>query len=248
MSAGEHKDFAPKPGDSLILSARIIPGNEKPILTMCNAFLRLGVSIITTREHPGIHVSGHAYIEDLELLLDTIQPKRFMPVHGSFSQLLANHRLAESHLPTNQGSLLVQTGDVIDLSPESATVKGTINIPVDYVDTDAGIPLPYDTLRQRLKIGELGLIIVTGTYDPAGRKWAYAPDIDVIGLEFPDHIRPSDWIATERARIESLVPQLLFGKLLKPESVREEIRIYLRRRLHQLFKKKPVVIVKITVT
>jgi ribonuclease J len=248
ISAGEHRDFAAKAGDTLILSARIIPGNEKPIIAMCNAFLRQGVSIVTTREHPGIHVSGHGYQEDLELLLHLIQPKRFLPVHGSFSQLLANHRLGASHLAAANGSLLVQSGDVIDLSPGGTTVQGSLDVPLDYVDTDAGIPLSADTLRQRLKIGELGLMIVSGTYDPAARKWASGPEIDVIGLEFPDHMRMDSWIDTEQTRIAAMTPQLLFGKLLPPDGVREEIRVYLRRKVHQILKKKPVVIVKITVT
>jgi ribonuclease J len=247
ISAGEHKDFAAKPGDTLVLSARIIPGNEKQILGMCNGFLRQGVAIITTREHPGIHVSGHAYREDLELLFSLLKPKNYMPVHGAYSQLLANHRLASDKMECFGKSMLVQSGDVIDLTSDGVRVIGEVSIGLEYVDAEASVPLPAEILRDRLKIGELGLVIVTGTYDPVAKKWISPAEIDIFGLAFPDQIRQENWISTERSRIESMTPQLLFGKLLSIANAKEEIRIYLRRKLHQVFRKKPVVIVKINV-
>lgn len=247
ISAGEHKDFAAKPGDTLVLSARMIPGNEKQILGMCDGFLRQGVSIVTTREHPGIHVSGHAYREDLELLLSLLKPKNYMPVHGAYSQLLSNHRLASGQMERLENCLLVQSGDVIDLGPDRVRVIGEVSIGLEYIDADASIPLPSEILRQRLKIGELGLLLISGTYNSVARRWASAVEIDIFGLAFPDQIRQENWVDTEKSRIESMAPQLLFGKLLSTEDVNEEIRIYLRRKLQQVLRKKPVVVVKINV-
>lgn len=245
ISASEHKAFSARPGDTLVLSARMIPGNEKPVLNLCNAFLKLGVSIITPKEAPGIHVSGHAYQEDLRLLCSLVKPRRFLPVHGAFSQLLANYRMASGQLTEANASLLIQSGDVIDLTADSLSHVGTLNIPLEYVDSDAGVPLTHETLRERLKIGELGAAIVTGFYNAPERRWMMAPKIDLIGLAFPDEIHQENWLSTEATKLAALVTSNLLGKLLPVQDVMEEVRIYLRRRLHQVLKKKPVVLVKI---
>ena len=92
ISHGEHRDISVESGDTVILSARIIPGNERSIFAMIDRFKRLGAYVITPKDEPEIHVSGHAYGGELQELIQRLQPKYYLPVHGAYTQMLANQQ------------------------------------------------------------------------------------------------------------------------------------------------------------
>lgn len=240
IANGEHKAFEARANDTVILSSRIIPGNEKAILTVMNNLQRMGVRIISAREAPGIHVSGHAYQGDLNLLHEALKPKFFAPVHGAFSQLRANLARGEQ-----AGSLpsLVETGDVLDCSKQGVVNAGKVEIALSYLDADSGVLLSNELLRERLRVGELGQALVSGVYDKGRRSWAAPVTIDLPGLKVPER-EGERWLPEMGKNIESQVARLCQGNP-DPAYVTEEVRVFLRRHLTQVLKKKPIVVVKI---
>src|SRR5207244_10978034 len=95
MAAAEHKYVRVGPGDLVIISARVIPGNERTIGRVVNALYRLGAEVLY-EDNAFVHVSGHASQEDLKLMLNLTRPRYFIPVHGEYRHLLGHARLAES--------------------------------------------------------------------------------------------------------------------------------------------------------
>ena len=87
---GEHRQLKIQENDSVIFSSRIIPGNEKDVAYLTSKIRLQGGRIITPSQSPGIHVSGHAYGGEIEIMLDALKPNTFMPVHGTFNQIIDN--------------------------------------------------------------------------------------------------------------------------------------------------------------
>ncbi len=238
----EFKAFRVKAGDTVVLSSRIIPGNEKALLTMFNEFQKAGARIITAREVPGIHVSGHAYQGDLNLLHDALKPRFFAPVHGAFGQLKANQGRGEAAGSISQ---LIETGDVLDARRDGIENVGKIEISLNYVDGDSGVVMSYETLRDRLRIGELGCALVTGVYDCGKKDWVVPVEVELTGLALPQSDDGAGWLRQVAGRVANEAAKLAQGKGAEGTNLDEGIRIFLRRQLFQVLKKKPVVLVKL---
>ena len=251
LSYGEHRDYRVQPGDRVIFSARTIPGNERSILAMLDRFKRAGATVVTSREAPDLHVSGHAYEGDLQLLIDRLQPRHYIPVHGSFTHLQANHLGAAAHGQPHGGNHLMESGELIELSPEGLEKKGSLELAVLHVDRDSGVSLPYELLRERLRIGELGAAQLTGVFDRQKRAWLAAPQINLVGLALPSRLEPNRWLAeTSRHVVQKVGEALQKNQSLHQgqdgddtQLAREAARIAVRRRLAAVLNKKPVVLV-----
>ena len=243
MAAGTHRSIVIGPGDTIIWSSRMIPGNEKAVFAMTNSFLRAGAKIITGRDAPDIHVSGHAFGGDVERLVQTLRPRHFLPVHGSFTHMRAN-----LGRPLSAGmdatSTLIENGDVLDVSRQGVVKAGKIDIELEFVDSEAGVLISQGTLRDRLKVGELGMALVDGVFDHATNDWRIGPNISLSGLSLPLVVNSDDWLAkTARQLGQHLRP--LLTQHQPPVTVTEEARLFVRRQLTRLLRKKPVVLVKL---
>jgi len=245
IAAGEHRFFRLNPGDTVIWSSRLIPGNEKAVISLSNNVQRLGAKVITAREAPGIHVSGHAYGGDIGRLLQLIRPKNFLPIHGAFSQLNANYQRPLLTPNSVAQAQIVESGDVIDVDKEGTTIIGRLEIELKFLESDGSGLMSYGELRERLRIGELGMARVDGVYNIPNETWVVEPTIELIGIGFPENLRKSDWLCAKASKIKQLVPQLLLQKNLTAAQASEEIRQFIRRELQRILRKKPVVSVKI---
>jgi len=244
IASGEHRFFRLDPGDAVIWSSRLIPGNEKAVISLSNNVQRLGAHVITPREAPGIHVSGHAYGGDIERLLKLIKPKYFLPVHGAFSQLNANHKRPFAAPTTETEAQIIESGDVIDAQSDGISIAGRIDVELKFLESDGSGLLSYGELRERLRIGELGLARIDGVYSLAHESWLVEPTIELVGIGFPETMRKADWILSKTTKLKQLVPQLLRQKNLSAEQTAEEVRQLIRRELQRFLRKKPVVSVK----
>lgn len=243
ISVGEHRDFAVRPNDTVVLSSRFIPGNEKPIFDMTDRLRRMGARIVSPRDVPGIHVSGHAYGGDIELLMGLLKPKAFLPVHGAFTQLDANRKIAAS---LGIKSIVIETGDVIDAGPRGVGIIGRIDAGINYVDGEASVVIPVEAARERLRVGELGAAVFSGVYSKTQRAFVAPPTLDLIGFRLPDGVNPEAFTRGAIAGTEDVLSACMPGKLAATfDELTEEVRISLRRRLAAVLKKKPVVFVKL---
>ena len=116
VAVDNHKHLSVEKGDTVALSARIIPGNEKAIYRMINHIARRGADVIYGSMNPPVHVSGHASAEELKLVLNLMRPRYFMPIHGEYRQLAKHASLAQHlHRAGLEESFILETGDSLEI-------------------------------------------------------------------------------------------------------------------------------------
>ncbi len=223
--------------DQVVFSSRVIPGNEKSIAKMVSICHQKGALVITSRERPQIHVSGHAYAEDLGLFLKHLKPRYHIPVHGTFTQLRANQLLAA---PEERVS--VTNGSIISLRAEGCEKVAEVALERLFVDSWSRQTMSYDVMRERHKIGDSGLAVVTGFIDSKRVEF----DIEFVGLPFQDEGDEKRFLNVLLGRMRDLYKRLepVPGGL-SSEYFNEQTRLLIRRALSDRFMKKPVVMSKI---
>jgi ribonuclease J len=179
VSVGNHKHLTIERGDTVALSSRIIPGNEKAIYRMMNHFAKRGADVIYGGTNPPLHVSGHASSEELKLILNLVRPKYFMPVHGEYRQLAKHAQLAE-HLRHSglQDTFILESGDTLDIDRYGAR-KGE-RVPVGRVCIDSGAldDIVEDlVIRDRQHLSEEGFMLPIITIDKHTGKAEGLPEI-----------------------------------------------------------------------
>ena len=245
MAKGEHRLFSICPGDLVVFSSRTIPGNERIIQYMMSLLERRGARIFSARNNPLIHVSGHGYRDELKGLLSALRPRFFMPVHGTFSHLTSNSLIpAEVGLKETR-SFVIENGDVIDVSGEGITISDRIDIEHFFVDSESYALLSHETLRQRLRIGELGLVVVALACDFNDGELLASPKVEVHGLAARDG-QDLEAFKQEIAQVAaSSFTRGIKRREDSSEELEEVIRIDIRRMLFQFLGKKPVVVCKL---
>lgn len=247
ISAGEHRAFKISPGDTVVFSSRIIPGNEKSVLWLTNNFQRAGAKVITSRDHPGIHVSGHAYAGEIRTLIDALQPRHFIPMHGTYSHLDANLSLFEGQDP-----FLMEDGDVIELSTTGCRKSDSVTMDTLFVDSGSYASLSRETLRERLRVGEGGCAFVSGVFDTSDNRWLRTPEIILQGINFrpePGQQGPVNrdlWVEEASMYVAEAVER--FAKTqpgADDDDLSEEARLTLRRLLFGSLGRKPQVFAKV---
>lgn len=245
IALGEHKGFKIKDGDTVVFSSRIIPGNERIVQTMMSWIDKAGGKVVTTREDPGIHVSGHAWRGEILELMKRLKPKMFLPIHGTFTHMHANQTLlAEAGLSKSK-TLLIENGDVVDAVRGKLDRAGQIEVPLEFIDGESYLPIAYETLRQRLRIGENGGAFVSGVFNRKRKDWDVDPVLLLQGIELPWGTDTDEWHADAVQRIMTGVEKFLKLGKIDSDAINEEVRVTLRRHFSAVLGKKPVVITQI---
>ncbi|SME90694.1 ribonuclease J [Pseudobacteriovorax antillogorgiicola] len=222
---GEHKHVSLNAGDTIILSSRVIPGNEKSVAMITSEAHKKGVYVRTNKSDPGIHVSGHAHRGDLSELIELIQPKHYIPVHGTFTQLKANEEL-------HPHSVSVENGSLVRVAERNVKVEDTFDFDKLFVDSWSQRPMSYESMRKRHKIGDSGLAVISGHL--------FNIDVEFFGLPFDNEAHQTKSAEDIRAIIAEG-----HHKTENLDDLNEWARLHCRRYLSSLFVKKPVVISKI---
>lgn len=170
------KGYRVSPGDVVVLSARMIPGNERAIYRTINHFYRRGAKVVTERD-AGIHASGHAYREEMRQLYTLLKPKYFVPIHGELRQLIENGELALSLGIQNENIYILESGDTLDLDGESAVHRKADLAGQVLVDGRLIDQLEEVVLRDRRHLAEDGMVIVILGIDKRTLEIIAGPDI-----------------------------------------------------------------------
>ncbi|MDR1871128.1 MAG: ribonuclease J [Deltaproteobacteria bacterium] len=168
MAAGEHRHIQARSGDSIILSARAIPGNERAIGHLVNQFHSQGANVVDYRRHQ-IHASGHAQAEELKLMLNLTRPQYFTPIHGEYRHLARHAELALEHGLAPENIFILTDGQTLGLTLDRKATLGEV-VPTGrwYVDGDR-LASPGDpVIKNRSRLAEMGLAVITLVYGP---KW-----------------------------------------------------------------------------
>ena len=159
MALDNHPFLNVEQGDTVVISARIIPGNEKAIGNVVNHLLRRGAKIYHER-NADVHVSGHGSSEDLKLMLNLLQPKFFMPMHGEYQNLMRHAELAESVGIPSDNIKVAEDGELILLTPETCEVFGREGRSGRvFVDGKPEFELEDIVLRDRIQLSEEGIVV-----------------------------------------------------------------------------------------
>ncbi|MDP8915680.1 MAG: ribonuclease J [Pseudomonadota bacterium] len=181
IADGGHPHVKFGSGDSVIFSSREIPGNEVAIAAMQNALAENGVRILTERDHPGIHVSGHPAREELRQMYQWARPRIAVPTHGERRHLMEHVLLAkELQVPE---AIAPHNGDLIRLAPGRAEVIDEVPAGRLYVDGGTLTPANGEALRERRHAAHNGLLMVTLALDARGKL---VSELDLRSIGLPD--------------------------------------------------------------
>jgi len=161
VAVDNHKHISVEKGDTVILSARIIPGNEKPIYRMIDHMARRGAEVLYGTMNPPLHVSGHGSAEEMKLVLNLCRPKYFMPIHGEFRQLSKHARLAE-HLRYAglQDSFIMDTGEILEIDQKGARKAGKVTVGRVCIDSGSVDDVVQEmVIRDRRHLSEDGIVL-----------------------------------------------------------------------------------------
>jgi ribonuclease J len=234
IANGENRNVVLDPGDAVIFSSRVIPGNETTIFRLHNKLVRLGVEIITADDH-FVHVSGHPAREELSQMYHWVRPRIAIPVHGEARHLAAHAELARDCQVPQQ--ILGENGTLIRLAPGPAGIVD--HVPTGRLAVDGKRLLPVDSpvLRARQKMTFNGSATVTLVIGADG-LFQGAPIVTAQGLLDPD--AEADKLALIAAGVEEALRRLPKISRRDDASVKEAARIAVRRAFRMMLDKKPV--------
>lgn len=164
MARDEHKQCTIAPGDTVVLSSRFIPGNERAITCLINEFYRRGAEVIYEKVSD-IHVSGHASQEELKLMISLTRPRYFIPIHGEYRQLVKHAQLALTMGVPRDRVLVAEDGDVITFSEVSGERVGEIQTGRQVVHGACIADSDDAVLAERRKLGREGVLVAVATVD-----------------------------------------------------------------------------------
>jgi ribonuclease J len=239
IARDDHPSVELEPGDVVIFSSRIIPGNEKSIGRLQNALARLGVEIVTELDH-FVHVSGHPARDELVRMYQMIRPQIAIPVHGESRHLIAHAHLAgECQVPQ---PLVIENGDMVRLEAGVATIVD--EVPVGRLASEGKTLLPLDgiALKERRRVVFHGSAVATLVLDRQGRL-AAPPAITGIGLVEPEAAEAA--LPFLRAAVERAFDELPPGARRDDDVVGEAVQRALRRVLNERFGKRPLVEIQV---
>ena len=239
MAMSDHRQVDIIPGDTVIISATPIPGNEKLVAKTVDNLLRLGGNVIHRREE-GIHVSGHAARDELRLIHNLVKPKFFMPVHGELHHLFAHAKLAEE-LGMNRENIIVgENGAVIELTRDSGKITGHVNAGVVMVDGLGVGDVGNIVLRDRRQLSQDGILIVVVTMNRATGRIVSGPDIVSRGFVY---VRESEQLMDDaRSRVFHVLRRCRDDQISDWMTIKLNIRDALAQFLFEQTRRRPMIL------
>ncbi|MBQ3379567.1 MAG: ribonuclease J [Clostridia bacterium] len=192
IAFSDHKKVEIMPGDTVIISALPIPGNEKLVNRVINELVHLGAQVIS-ESADDIHVSGHACQEEIKILINLVKPKFFIPVHGEPRHLNASRHLAQSLGYQSSDIMMMEIGKVLELDAKSAKFNGTVPSGKVFVDGLGVGDVGNIVLRDRMHLAQDGLIVIVVTLDAEGQIVS-GPDVVSRGFVY---VRESEELIEE---------------------------------------------------
>jgi len=181
IANGNHRDIEVEPGDTVIISASPIPGNEKVVAKTIDNLFRQGANVIYSRIAT-VHVHGHASQEELKTMLSIVNPRFFVPIHGERRHLVAHAALAQSMGIPDEHTFVLEDGDVLALTPEEGVVID--NVPAGHVFVDGRTFWDGDSsvFAERRRLAREGVVVVAATLSASTCEVLADPEITSFGF------------------------------------------------------------------
>jgi len=241
VAVNGHRWVTVEPGDEVVLSARVIPGNEKSIFRMIDHLYRRGAHVhYQDGSQPPVHVSGHGSAEELKLMLNLVRPKYFVPIHGEYRQLYRHLELAKELAAVTEESFLLESGDVLEFDERGARRNG--RVPVGRVCIDVGTldEVEEVILKERRHISEDGIVIPILAINEHTGQLETRPEIVSRGFVPLDEAR--ELVESAREVILKTIEKSNLEEVSDWGVIKEKIRTALRRHFDQETGKRPMIL------
>lgn len=239
LAVDQLKDLSVEENDTVILSTRIIPGNEMSIARLVNHFYRRGAKVYDS-SHSLVHVSGHGYRDDLKLLINLVKPRFFVPIHGEYRQLKTHYWIAQDQGIPADHCALIETGDVLRISPYSVQVVDRVPVGRRFIDEGALEEVHEEILRDRRFLAEEGFVVVILQMDRYRGQLIEPPEI--LSRGFVQMEEGDGLLQSTRERVAEIVANTPLEQKQDEELFNEILRKELRRFLKRRTGKRPLVL------
>jgi ribonuclease J len=238
MAMAEHRRVDIMPGDTVIISAMPIPGNEKLVGKTINHLFRQGAKVIY-QAVSGIHVSGHASQEELKLLLNLCRPRYFMPIHGEYRMLVRHAELAETLGIPSENILLCDPGDVVEIRSQGIAKAGKVTAGQVLVDGLGVGDVGNIVLRDRKQLAQDGILIVVTTIDKQSGTVVAGPDIISRGFVY---MRESEKLIDEaREEVKRILRECEAEGITEWNLIKGNVKDGLTQMLYRRTKRRPMI-------
>jgi len=239
MATNDHRWVEIIPGDTVIISATPIPGNEKLVARTIDLLMRQGAEVVYERES-GIHVSGHASQEEMKIMLSMIKPRYFIPAHGEYRHLMKHAKLAESMGIPSGRIFVIENGQVLEISKKKAGVVSRVTAGRVLVDGLGVGDVGNIVLRDRKQLSQDGIIIVVVTLNKEDGTVVAGPDIVTRGFVY---VRESEKLIDDaKIKVKEALDTCTTKRITEWAAIKTQVRDSLSKYLYEQTRRRPMIL------
>jgi ribonuclease J len=239
MATQSYKGMTIEEGDTVVLSARIIPGNERAISRLIGYIYKRGANIIEEKRRL-VHVSGHASQEDIKIMTEAVRPKFVIPIHGEYRMLFRHKEYVKNHLGyAEENIILIENGDVLELDGERAVVVDKREVKRTFIDDTGFEEIDSETVRQRKQLAYDGVVTLVVTINEETGALEAPPEIIARGLLGGDG--SNGFIKDAQKAVAKAVESSPLSERHDTSVLKEVVRLGLKRFIQKQTGAKPVI-------
>lgn len=239
VALDDHKTIKVASGDTVILSSKFIPGNEKTISNMINHLYRRGAEVHYEKVSE-IHVSGHASQEELKIMLQLTRPRYFVPIHGEYRHLVKHRQLAQDVGVPVENCFILEDGDVLEIDNHGAEKTKTIQVGRVFVDGNSVGDVGDIVIRDRRHLSEDGMVLAVMAIHQQTGELVAGPDLISRGFMSPEE--SEEVLEQARKAVVDTLNGMNKESRTDPAELQEEVRKTLRRYFRKKLERRPVVL------
>ena len=240
MATQSYKGLTIEEGDTVVLSARIIPGNERAISRLIGNIYKRGANIIEEKRRL-IHVSGHASQEDIKILTEAVRPKFVVPIHGEYRMLFRHKEFIKNHLNyAEENIILIENGDVLELDGERATVVAKREVGRTFIDETGFEEIDAETVRQRRQLAYDGVVSLVVTINEETGELEGLPEIVARGLLGDDG--SNGFVKDAQRVVTKAIENAPKADRRDTSLLKEHVRVELKRFIQKQTGAKPIIL------
>jgi ribonuclease J len=239
MAFDDHPQVALNKGDTVVISARPIPGNEVSVMNTVNRLMKAGARVIYGNDS-GVHVSGHAAQEDLRMMLNLVKPQYFLPVHGEYHQQHQHAELARQAGIDADHIFILENGDVLELDGKQAEVVDKVRAGMVFVDGFELGDSEHVVLRDRQQLAVDGILIVVCTVSVQNGALFAPPELVARGFLYDDE-RQQDVLEEAREVLEEKLAELAEEHVTGQRLLKEDVHEVLSAFIYRKTKRRPMI-------
>ena len=241
LSSQSYKGLSIGEGDTVILSARIIPGNERAISRLIGEIYKRGAAIIDEKRRL-IHVSGHASQEDIRIMTEAVRPKFVVPVHGEYRMLYRHKEFLKNHCDfPEENIILIENGDVLELDGERATVIDKRTVGRTFIDETGFEEIGGEVVRERRQLAYDGVVTPVVTISEETGLLEVPPEVVARGLLGADGDGTSELVRDMQRVVTEAVEAATREERRDTSLLKERVRVELKRFIQKQTGSRPVI-------